>query len=237
MAVRFNTSAGEFFEFIRPASIILSGLLSTWILASARRRYPSYLAFLWAITTFFFPLIVIPIYWVVLLARRSRIPLEKIRWRFLLPLLYATLILGGSTIYLYRQNTNVDAHLFKASQAKVNGDTPKAIAEYRNALALEENAHTRKLLAMEYYKSTDLEDALREFQRAESGGEPDDSLHFLIGSIQEELNLYAEARTEYKLFLETASCQKVPVDVRCDVARIRLSKSEINSRKPGPSAP
>ena len=161
-------SAGEWFELISPAVFLLSALISTWILASARKRFSVYVAFGWAVGTLLLPLIVLPVYLSVILLWRPELRLR--RWRFLLPLVYGVIVIGAIAFYFNRDRQSVDAHLARAVQAKLVEDHATAIREYRRALAGEENAHTRKLLAIELALAGQLSDAEREFQLAEQGG-------------------------------------------------------------------
>ena len=90
----------------------------------------------------------------------------------MLPLVYGVIVIGAISFYFYRDRQTVDAHLARAVQAKLVEDHATAIREYRRALALEENAHTRKLLAIELALAGQLTEAAAEFQLAEQGGEP-----------------------------------------------------------------
>lgn len=92
-------SAGELFDLIMPAASVISALLSTWVLASARRRFRLYYAIPLAIGTFFLPLIVFPIYLVIMLWRKRSDSLP--RWRYMLPLLYAVIALACTVSYFY----------------------------------------------------------------------------------------------------------------------------------------
>ena len=92
-------SAGELFDLIMPAASVISALLSTWVLASARRRFRFYYAIPLAIGTLLLPLIVFPIYLVIMLYRRRSDSTP--RWRYALPLLYAVIVLAGTVIYFY----------------------------------------------------------------------------------------------------------------------------------------
>ena len=93
-----SISAGELFELIMPVASVVSALLSTWVLASARRRFRFYYAIALAIGTLFLPLVVFPIYLVMMLwCKRSDPPP---RWRYALPLLYFLIVLT-ITAYLY----------------------------------------------------------------------------------------------------------------------------------------
>ena len=89
-------SAGELFDLIMPAASVISALLSTWVLASARRRFRLYYAIALAIGTLFLPLIVFPIYLVMMLWRKRSDPPQ--RWRYALPLLYAAIVLAGTAV-------------------------------------------------------------------------------------------------------------------------------------------
>jgi len=170
-------SAGQLFDLIMPAAFALSALLSTWVLASARKRFRLLYAFGLAIGTLFLPLIVFPIYLVIMLWKRKTGP--PARWRYALPLLYAAVSLSAIGIYFYLDSRSVDAHLARATQAKLVDDSNTAIREYRNALAVEDDPHTHKLLAIELANAGHIEEAISEFRIAEQGGEtcqPEDSL-------------------------------------------------------------
>ena len=93
MSFKLNMSAGELFDLIMPAAFVISALLSTWVLASARRRFHLHYAIALAICTLFLPLIVFPIYLVIMLWRKRSDPPP--RWRYTLPLLYAAIVLAG----------------------------------------------------------------------------------------------------------------------------------------------
>ena len=92
-----NISAGELFDLIMPVASVISALLSTWVLASARRRFRFYYAIALAIGTLLLPLIVFPIYLVIMLwSKRSDSPP---RWRYALPLLYFLIVLIVTVTY------------------------------------------------------------------------------------------------------------------------------------------
>lgn len=221
---RVNISAGEFFELVRPTVIIVSALVATWVLVSARKRFSLLSSLLWSLGVFLLPAIVLPIYWATILVRKSvRVLHHDRRWSVAFPTLYAIVLLTGSVLYLREQSHGADAHLFRASQAKVNGNPAQAIAEYRKALALEENPHTHKLLAIELYKSRELEPALKEFRLAESEGEQDEWLAYSIGSLLIEMGQTAEARTEYHRLVSGAACSREPNDQRCRTAKLGLN--------------
>lgn len=179
-------SAGELFDLIMPAAFVLSALLSTWVLASARRRFRLYYAIALAAGTLFLPLIVFPIYLVIMLWRK-RSDSPPPRWRYALPLLYAAIVLAGIVTFFYLDRRSVDAHLARATRAKLVEDANAAIREYRQALALEDNPHTHKLLAIELAKAGYVSEAISEFRLAQQGGEPDDSIPYRIKQLEERL--------------------------------------------------
>lgn len=217
MIPRLNISAGELFELIRPVVILISALLSTWVLASARKRFPLYIAFAWTAGTLLLPLIVLPVYWSVILLWPR--PINRPRRRLLLPLLYGVIVVAAIACYFYLDNQTVDAHLARATQAKLVDDSATVIREYRRALALEDNAHTHKLLAVELAKAGSLNEAIAEFRLAQKGGEPDDLIQYELGLLFERLDQREQARVEFEKFLQTGVCQAE--EPRCDDARVR----------------
>ena len=129
-----------------------------------------------AIGTLFLPVIVFPIYLAIMLWRKKTGP--PARWRYSLPLLYAAVSLSAIGIYFYLDSRSVDAHLARATRAKLVEDSNTAIREYRKALAIEDDPHTHKLLAIELANAGQVEEAISEFRIAEQGGEtcqPEDS--------------------------------------------------------------
>jgi len=122
-------------------------------------------------------------------------------------------------VYQYRDRHSVDSHLARASFAKVSSDQVTAIQEYREALKVEDNAHTRKLLALSLMEAGDLNEAINEFRIAAAGGEPDDLIHLQLGYVLDKLNRKDEAMVEYKKFLMSKTC--LEVDEKCDSARVR----------------
>jgi len=82
-------SAGQLFDLIMPAAFAVSAIVSTWVLASARKRFRFYYALALALGTLFLPFIVFPIY-LVLMMWRPKIGPPR-RWRYSLPLLYGWL--------------------------------------------------------------------------------------------------------------------------------------------------
>ena len=231
-------SAGEFFDLIRPVVLVLSALLSTWVLASARQRgFPTYLSTAWALGTLFFPPIVFPLY---LIARsfaklreqtlagsvsQNDLSRPATAWGVRVPLVYATVVLSVIAIFFYRDYQTVDSHLARAAHARVNGERGRTISEYRAVLKREDNPHTHKLLAIELADAGDWTEAAAEFRLAERGGEPDDSIPFRIASLLDSLNHASEATVEYQRFLSGQACTQPLPDYRCETARRRMQTS------------
>jgi glucan phosphoethanolaminetransferase (alkaline phosphatase superfamily) len=164
-------SAGELFDLIWPVAFVISALLSTFVLASARKRFRLYYALALAIATLLLPLIVFPLYLAIMLWRKpNRLPN---RWRYTLPLLYAVILIAAIAGFYYSDARSVDAHLARANRAKLREDPNAAIREYRQALALEDDPHTHKLLGIELIKVGNTSEANSEFCLARQGGEPD----------------------------------------------------------------
>ena len=211
-------SAGQLFDLIMPTAFAVSALISTWVLASARKRFRLHYALALAIGTLFLPVIVFPIY-LVLMMWRPKIGPPK-RWRYVLPLLYAVIALSAIAAYFYFDSRSVDAHLARATQAKLVEDSATAIREYREALALEDNPHTHKLLAIELANAGYFTEAFSEFRLAQDGGEPDDLIPYRLGLLLDGMNLTNQAKMEFEKFLMSATCQQR--DPRCEVARERM---------------
>jgi tetratricopeptide (TPR) repeat protein len=209
-------SAGEIFDLIRPTAIVLAILLSTWILASARRRFSFHYSLLWAGLAIFLPPVVIPLYLATLLIFHPP-RVQRVRYRFAVPAAYLALLLGIFLFYHYRDLHSVDSHLAEASFANVSSDQLTAIKHYREALKIEDNPHTHKLLALSLMEAKLANEAVNEFRLAEAGGEPDDVIHFHLGQLLEGLNRKDEAVAEYRKFLVSRTC--LEVDERCESVR------------------
>ena len=214
-------SAGELFDLVRPIVLLASALASTWVLASARKRFPLYLALVWAAATFFLPLVTLPLYLVVVIYKQ-RTKLGSVRARLTLPLLYLAILISAIAGYEYLNDRSVDAHLARASFAKANSDPLTAIEEYREALKLEDNAHTHKLLALSLMEAGDTLEAISEFRSAELQGEEDDTIHYYLGILLDRIKMKAQAREEFKEFAFSETCLKI--DNRCEDARQRISR-------------
>lgn len=225
MSPLINISAGELFELIRPGVLFLSALLSTWVFASARKRFSFYVALIWALATLFLPPVVLPLYLVALLIRRgSKLRFNR-RLRIAAPLIYAGVVIGGIGFYEYVENRGVDVHLARGAHAKVRGIHGKTIAEYRAALRLNDDPHTHKLLAIELGELGYWTEALSELRLAERGGEPDDFIAYRIGRLLDSLNQPNQANLEYQKFLSSGVCSQGLPDSYCEAAKQRISDS------------
>jgi tetratricopeptide (TPR) repeat protein len=140
------------------------------------------------------------------------------------PLIYGVTVVSGVGIYNFWDKNTVDAHLARATQADLLSDRVKAVGEYKQALALEDNAHTHKLLALEFADQGMWTEAISELRLAEAGGESDDSIHYWLAQLMERINHRGEAQLEYEKFLSTEMCTREPVDARCNQSQERLAK-------------
>lgn len=213
-------SAGELFELIMPAAFAASAILSTFVLASARKRFSFLNALVIALATLFLPLIVFPLYLATMFWRKAIGPPR--RWRYTLPLLYAAILLSGIGAFYYFDSRSVDAYLARAERAKLVDDYATAIREYQGALVQEENPHTRKLLAIQLMQAGQLTEAVSEFRLAQQGGEPDDAIHYYLGKLLERLNQPEQAKLEFQSFLVTNTCMQL--EKRCEEARNRIGR-------------
>ena len=225
MTQQVNISAGELFDLIRPAVLIVSALLSTWVFSSARKRFSFSAALGWAAGTFFLTLIVLPLYLIVLLRRRGTPANREVPRRILIPLAYGLVLVGGIALYLYNQNRGVDNHLARAAYAKIRGNHFEAIAQYRAALREEDNPHTRKLLGVELFEVGYFTESLAELRRAEMGGEQDDLAIMRMASLLDAIGQPHQAKLEYHRFLSSPLCTQPVPDWRCETAKNLLERS------------
>lgn len=216
-------SAGELFDLISPIVLICSAILSALVLASARRRLPTYQAFIVAIVTFLFPVVVFPLYLaLVVLGFRPKNVLPK--FRLILPLAYLAIIIVAFATYQYFDERSIDAYLSRASMAKVANDPISAIREYRAALRLEDSPHTHKLLGLALAEAGYLSEAITELRTAELGGEKDDLIPYRLADLLDRTNRKSESILEYKKFLKTEMCAQI--DLRCESARQQVEAVE-----------
>jgi len=230
---------------MRPAAFVITAMLSTWVLADCgRKRIPLSLLIAWTLGTLLFPFIIFPLYLIFLIALRNRkkpgeiksddesIPvnadaqhfeteLAPRRWLRLLPIAYLISLLSFGALRYISDYRSVDAHLARATHARLLRDREKTIREYRAALSLSDDAHTHYLLGIELEEAARWQEALTEFRAAESAGEPDAELPFHLGTILYALNLRDEAAEEFRKFLSGPLCSQTPPDARCSATKRR----------------
>jgi hypothetical protein len=220
-----DISAGEFFELIRPAMLFVAALLSSWVFFDARRRrFGNVIALAWSLGTLLLAPVVLPLYLCVLLFKHRRETLENnsVRFPVAIPLLYLLSLLAFLCLSLLQEANSADAHLARATQAKLAGKRELVLVEYRKALALEDDPHTHKLLANELAEAGYGTEALAEFRLAERGGEPDDSITLRIANLLDMMGLMNQATLEYERFLSSPLCLENPDEARCLAVRERV---------------
>lgn len=146
--------------------------------------------------------------------------------RFAPSLIYACLLLFAGAIYFYRDYHSFDAHLARATNARLLNRRDAAIREYRAALRHTDDAHTHKLLALQLADDGQTEAALYELRAAERGGEPDELLTLRIASTLDALGRAGEAAGEYQKFLQGSSCARPSPHARCAEAAARLGQTQ-----------
>ena len=178
----WQLSAADISEALWPAALLVSALLSVWVLHDARRRAKSYalpFALACALLTLALPPVAFPLYlaWRLYARDKHRDEEADTRPRRLkrpaLPLAYGALLLAVGGLLFMRDYRSFDARLARARSAKHHGRPERAIEEYRAALRLREDAHTRKLLGMELWAVGRRKEGLAELREAARGGEPD----------------------------------------------------------------
>lgn len=145
--------------------------------------------------------------------------------RYAPSILYAFALLLAGAIYSYHDYYSFDAHLARAANALLLNQRTDAIREYRAALCLADDAHTRKLLGIQLAEDGQTEAALAEFRAAERGGEPDELLPYRVASALDTLGRAAEAADEYRKFLRSSLCAPPSPETRCTEAAARLSQT------------
>ncbi|HZB45976.1 MAG TPA: hypothetical protein VE360_12050, partial [Pyrinomonadaceae bacterium] len=155
------------------------------------------------------------------------------RSRLALPFVYLTAVLLVGGMHFYRDYTSFDAHFARARQAKLYNQRERTVREYRAALRLREDAHTRKLLGVELSEAGRWEEALAELRAAERGGEPDESLAYREALALDKLNRRDEAAQAYRRFLQTRPCARPEPAPLCTDAQSRLD----SHTPPAPPAP
>ena len=141
-------------------------------------------------------------------------------------LLYAALLVLAGGLYFYADYRSFDAHLTRAEWAKLRHRPDAAVGEYRAALRLREDGHTRKLLGLELLQAGRHEEALAELLAAERAGEPDDALAPHLAAALYALGRRNEAADAYRRFLAGPSCTRPAPDALCETARARVAAAD-----------
>ena len=158
-----------------------------------------------------------------LIASRPETPRLRRRLKLYAPsLVYASALLFAGAIYFYRDYHSFDAHLARAASARLLNRRDLAIREYRAALRLADDAHTRKLLAVQLAEDKQTEAALAEFRAAERGGEPDEMIPYRVATALDALGRADEAADEYRKFLRSSLCTRPSPDAACAEAAARI---------------
>lgn len=184
MAADWQLSAADISEALWPAALLASALASIWVLHDARRLFKSHalpLALACALLTLVLPPVFLPLYLAWRLFARKKTKDEEggepdARPRRLkglaLPLAYGAAVFAVGGLLFVRDYRSFEARLARARLATHHGRHDRAVAEYRAALRLRDDAHTRKLLGMELLKVGRREEALAELREAARAGEP-----------------------------------------------------------------
>lgn len=160
-------------------------------------------------------------------AQETRTPLRRRRRSNYAPaLLYALALLLAGAAYFYRDYHSFDAHLARAAQSRLQGQRAETIRAYRAALRINDDAHTRKLLAIQLFEDGQPEAALSEFRAAERGGEPDELLPYLIAFSLDALGRAPEATIEYQKFLRGNACARPSPHARCAEVAARVGQTQ-----------
>lgn len=219
-------SASVLAEWLRPALIISAVLLSALVLAHTLRRGAAvYVAGGWALATLLLPHVAVPLYLAALLYRRPvpRIPRRLARWA-LPPFVYFVLLLAAVSVFYWRDYHTFDACLERAAAARLRGHHTDAVEEYEQALELQPDAHTRKLLALELMSARRYAEAIEQWRLLE-GTEADDGLiNFYAARALDELKQAPEAQSRYETFLRSEVCTQALPDARCQLAVERMKK-------------
>lgn len=135
--------------------------------------------------------------------------------RRFLPAAYLMLLLAFGAVSYVRDYRSFDAHLSRATNARLVNDRARVVSEYRAALGLQDDPHTHLLLALELEDAHRLDEALAEFRAAERGGEPNPTVTLHTGTILDRLDRHDEATEEFRKFLSGPLCTQTPPDPLC----------------------
>ena len=215
MRLHWQISVGQLFDVLLPALVACGIVCSTWVLADARRRgLKPYALGAWTLATLALPFTFLPLY--LIARRRTATDQPRAFWsRPALTLIYAVALSALAALYFWHDYRSLDAHLARASGAKLHQQHARAAGEYAAALRLADDPHTHKLLGLELGATGQWADALAELRAAERGSEPDAALPYHIANALAALGRRAEAFGEYRRFLAGSSCTQSPPDARC----------------------
>ncbi len=233
---------------LRPAAFFVAAIASAIALAGTRKRgFRMGWALVWALSTLAALPVIFPAYLIYcLFLSKARASVSSasnelaassvlnepvltaqnrrtIGFRFLLPLTYLLVVCTAGAIFFYRNWHSVDSHLARANTARLMSKPEQTIAEYRQALAIEDNPHSHNLLGMELVQLGRWQEALVEFQAAEKGREPDPVLPYNLGASLEVTGQMAEADAVFYTFLESSFCAALPIDSKCVDAKRRVT--------------
>jgi len=159
-------------------------------------------------------------------AEEGRPSRTRRRRNYVPALLYALALLLAGAAYFYRDYHSFDAHLARAAQARLLGQRARTIRAYRAALRLNDDAHTRKLLAVQLLEDGQSEAAISEFRAAERGGETDELIPYHVAFSLDALGRASEATIEYQKFLRGSACARPSPDARCAGVAARVGQTQ-----------
>ena len=236
-----------------------AALISVWVFHDARGRAefgpPSVCA--WALLTLLFPPVALPLYLAArLYTRRDDAADDSVekdgegetvedggegpdagrpraRRRLAPTILYTAALVIAGTAYFFADYRSFDARLARAERAKLHKRPDDAVRQYRAALGLREDAHTRKLLALVLLQTDRADEALAELHAAERADAADETLAFHTAEALGALGRHREAAAQYRRFLDGPSCTTpaAPAET-CDTARTRLREHEASAAAP-----
>lgn len=219
------SSASLFSATLRPWLFIACALLSTAALYDTRRcGFAFYASALWTLAILFYPHIFFPLYLIARYRQRrnsdhrahsATSSRRAIALNLLIPLVYLSLVVSVFIFLFERDEHSFDACLERAVAAKVRDDHHAAIDNYRAALAVQTDAHTRKLLGLELFEVKNWAAALEQFRAAQDAGEPDAALDYYIATSLANLKRDTEAHPYFARFYRSALCTQAVPDQKC----------------------
>jgi tetratricopeptide (TPR) repeat protein len=243
----WQVSAGDLAEWARPVLFAAAALASVWVFRDARGRaefgWPSVSA--WTLLALLFPPAALPLYLAARLYTRRDDAKEgegetvedvegveagsdserpRPRRRLAPTLLYTAALIIAGAAYFYADYRSFDARLARAERAKLYQRPDEAIREYRAALRVRDDAHTRKLLGLMLLQTGRADEALAELLTAARAGDGEEALHFHTAEALSALDRHAEAAARYQHFLDGPACAPPSREEKCEAARARLNR-------------